>query len=249
MKHNKFSKLIERLLVCLPLIYIAVSSAYVIFNKNAKDSYYGETINETSYTPLDLTDMILDQEYYFNFNLVPQQSVASDTVDISASDITFVKSATTYTYSSATIRFYVTSAGNLLLQSYDGTSAISGNLSTDMISISFTYLGFRANNATTRTLLNNYLYERDYNQYSFLSNVLPYSMSEFNKLGFGKLDFTSWFTNIFMNGNTNNVYVQFVNSYLNYFLLVEVVYFIPMIIYWFIHFGESVIEKFTNKEF
>ena len=72
-------------------------------------------------------------------------------------------------------------------------------------------------------------------------------MSEFNKLGFNKINFTGFFVNIFHNGETN-VYIDFVNDYLNYMLLVETCYVLPMVLYWFIHMGEDILDRFSHKE-
>ena len=245
MKHNRFSKWIERLLVLLPLFYVAISSAYVIFNKNAKDSYYGENINESEYVNVSVDDFVIGNTYEFVISNGQADTIASrleivvedGQVVMNNSVITGVQYIVFYVEGGTTPYFFIRQ---------NGSNSNYTNLNIYSLDLSFVYASHSLTGTIGNTFLN-YFYTIEYNQYSYLNNVMTYSMSEFNKLGFGKLDFTSWFTNIFMNGNTNNVYVQFVNSYLNYFLMVECVYFIPMILYWFIHFGESVVDRFIRK--
>ena len=78
-----------------------------------------------------------------------------------------------------------------------------------------------------------------------LNNAFHYGICEFNKIGFDKLNFVNWFTNLFVS-NTSNLYVVFVNSYLNYMLFVECCIFLPYILLWFVRFCESIIDKFLG---
>lgn len=256
MRKNKFSKWIERILVCLPLFYIAISSAYVIFNKNAKDSYSDDFIQSVN-DITSINEYINNETYYVNnINIgnemysigIIYSSISIDVYDVFGFDtsldvVGFSMDKYNTTSGGFYTRAYYLDNGVLTASSQYWTGA--GRNLLDFTFVSNTSLSTSSTywKLSGTTQVTNYVLVQN-----TLNNVMTYSMSEFNNLGFGKLDFTSWFTNIFMNGDTNNVYVSFVNSYINYFLLVECVYFIPMIIYWFIHFGESVVEKFMNKE-
>lgn len=231
MRKNKFSKFIERILVCLPLLFVGITSAYVVFNKNAKDNY-------------DFSNFVVSNDFIINDKYYLQGNSLVRNVEYSFYDLNIVSNGSILDYVLNSIIDNINDISRIQIDNNGDTHFFVGANYITTISngtyylLDFIYLSHTGN-------IDNSLYVNSNN----LSNVFEYSLSKFNDMGFGKLDFTSWFTNIFMNGNTSNVYVQFVNSYLNYFLMVEVVYFIPMIIYWFIHFGESIIEKLTSKEF
>ena len=54
----KLSSIIFGILMCLPMFSILARVIYVQSNPNAKDSYYGETINEIQYINLGSQDNI-----------------------------------------------------------------------------------------------------------------------------------------------------------------------------------------------
>ena len=266
MKHRKFTKILESILVSLPLIYVGGVGLYATLNKNAKDSYSDSYVSSLSVVN-NSSLLKVDNQYYIDVpNFIDSVSGQYNIgYNFYVTDSNYdLKQLFGYTGSLDITGFY--------FRSYNDYVIIGSRLSDDSLGTRFSS---NANNLSTiqSDFLNDLFYftfkglapaiannsiNIDYNldtlvlrtvKFNTLAGALPYAMSEFNKLGFGKINFVGWFIDLFIIGNTNNVYVTFINSYLNYFLFAEVCYFIPMIFYWFIHFGERVIDKFSRKDF
>ena len=65
-KHHSIMGCIYACLIAIPMVSILSRVIYVQFNKNAKDSYYGETINERIDVKVDYTNLQGNNTYYFN---------------------------------------------------------------------------------------------------------------------------------------------------------------------------------------
>ena len=52
----------------MPICAIGVKCLYTTFNPNAKDSYYGETINQVNYTNVDQNNFQVNNKYQLLLN-------------------------------------------------------------------------------------------------------------------------------------------------------------------------------------
>lgn len=87
--------------------------------------------------------------------------------------------------------------------------------------------------------------EKTINQ-STLDNTFDYSIAKFVRDNDNyNIHFFDWFGNLFLkNGNTgvNAIYLNFINWYLNYALLVSVGYILFLLMLWFINFVRKILE-------
>ena len=83
---------------------------------------------------------------------------------------------------------------------------------------------------------------------NYLDNVFEYSVNQFiDENNFGNFDFFQWFSTFFLQDNAvNNLYVHFINWYMNYMLYVSLGYLIFSILMWFVNFFRSLVEKSTD---
>lgn len=232
---NKFAKWIEWLLDLLPLFAVLFSCLYVTFNDNAFESYTGN-VTETEYITFDETHMPLYGVYYnltYN-NTLPAAgtSIYFDNVEIIQSNLTEQQKLSLLDTNRISIWYNST---------YDATYITWSNLGTNLSTTNTTLL-IKFDVLNIASALNGKQIVFNKIEINGLDNAFQYSLYKFNELGFDKLNFINWFTGLFLNG-TSNVYTTFINGYLNYFLLVECTYVLPMVLYWFIHLGERLISK------
>lgn len=83
-----------------------------------------------------------------------------------------------------------------------------------------------------------------------LDNVFEYSMGTFIQNNqFGKLNLFSWFFDLFLDSSTmNNMYIQFINWYLNFVLLVSLTYVLFLVLMWFVNFARRILTKSFDFE-
>lgn len=236
---NKFAKWIEWLLDLLPLFAVLFSCLYVTFNSNAFESYYGETVNEEIKTYYDTDDLVENNHYYLQTTIATNKN--TETYHETRMYVTnLVCDGVSYP-TVEWIRYYYTNNYNTLqLMNAQSVTQLNIERVNTTALLEFDFLGFTGDNYFE--MLNGMYYTVSYNNYSYLNNSFTYALSQFNDLGFDKLNFINFFTGLFLNG-TSNVYTTFINGYLNYFLLVECTYVLPMVLYWFIHLGERLISK------
>ena len=76
-----------------------------------------------------------------------------------------------------------------------------------------------------------------------LDDVFEYSISRFiSENSFGRLDFFQWFSNLFID-SSNNLYIHYINWYMNYTLYVSLAFLIFMVLMWFINFARKLLER------
>ena len=261
---KRFFKIIKRLILLLPMSFLMVTSLYVVINPNAKESYSGNAIYDVQYKfntneVETIDDLVVGNIYKYTLsssyldNLDDRSVIFYTTYfrwengtalydyEVEKNNTTRIMYLEKYSYY---VRLLNTNASILL-------SPVSFTSNTFPISFYFTYVDYASNVLDVANVsISDYLpiIDVEIDTSGSLNNALTYAMSEFNSIGFGKLDFITWFASIFSN-NTNNVYIQFANSYFNYVLFVECVAILPMFIHWIIHLFEDAIDyiKIGNK--
>lgn len=178
--------IIFAVLMMAPFFSILTRCLYVSCNKNAKDSYYGDTIN--SYEDKTITSfeqIVIGQTYKFTSSSNTEVINANQTKRIYFTDLNILS------YSTNLQTWY----DNMYLAEaftttyYDGHSYIAPIInnviqpSLDMYSYNCIFT-FTLSNILTPTgytyneLWDNYLSIRIYNNYSFLDNAFDYSISQ-----------------------------------------------------------------------
>lgn len=249
---NKFAKWIEWLLDLLPLFAVLFMCLYVTFNPNAKDSYSGLNENTQENVIVNtLDDFDFTKTYYIGSSSLDENSSSGRTTsNLNVNNFTVIYQPSTSNIPNDIVKiyFYVNSGQNLINYYFFDTNNTQYYLSSNNTFLfscnihSFTSTVNNQGNLDYVLQHSELLYYIEYFNYQQLDNNFEYSLSKFNDLGFDRLNFVNWFTGLFLNG-TSNVYTTFINGYLNYFLLVECTYVLPMVLYWFIHLGERLISK------
>ena len=184
-KHNhKITELIKicifGLLMIAPLFASVSQMLYVTFNKNAKDSYYSETINQSEYVNVD--NLQLNKNYYFN-NSNPTSSLLTITgIRITIENLSNYVGPyqTTIESNINNIKYlYFSNSGtsNAYIGFQDVTYTTIQNVSfANSINFNFDFLGTNTN--TIDTFLLDRLYTLEYNKYSFLDNAFYYGVDQ-----------------------------------------------------------------------
>lgn len=78
-----------------------------------------------------------------------------------------------------------------------------------------------------------------------LDTAFEYSIGQFITANeFGKLDFFSWFSGIFLDNTAHDlIYIHFINWYLNYALYVSISFLLFHILYFFIDFIRKLMDR------
>lgn len=81
-----------------------------------------------------------------------------------------------------------------------------------------------------------------------LDTAFEYVISQFiTENSFGNIDFFSWFSGYFLDSTShNNLYIHFINWYLNYVLYVSISLVIFHVLYFFIDVIHNVMNKSSN---
>lgn len=256
MRKNKFIKLIEHILVALPMLMILATTCYTIFNSNAKDSY-SDSLQLKLVEDNNIDNFTEGSTYFLFTNGASLPVNASQTVLIKfdnwVSNMTFPNTATYFTlgYSRGHTTTYSVTFYDVN-KSYISNREIATGTNYDNINeTSFRYLGYDTLSGNANAMVISTLEVKQLVSYigaNTLDGAFEYSMGKFNELGFDKLNFTGFFEDIFFEGQPN-VYLTFVNNYLNYMLFVECTFILPLVLYWFIHIGEHIVHKFEEGGF
>lgn len=232
-KGKNLTHLLYGILMLLPFCSILARVIYVQSNQNALDSYYGENINQvtTNYASSNNYDsnilyyydsrLILNTEYSGSFYGVIKFVTGSD--NITSSNIDFINSSVrAYCYRGTSTTFYDNENNSLVIAGFV------------LITIS---------NLTSATNVYHAIYYYTYIDYSYLDNVFDYSLHNFIEDNNYNVDFFGWFNNLFLNQSGKNLlYLNFVNWYLNYALLVSAGYILFLLFLWFINFARKLLE-------
>lgn len=241
-KRNNILNLIYALIIAVPIFSILVRSAYIVVNKNAKDSYSSSGYVEKTSIFTAPNTMIEGETYTFKLNNQINGNINFVFYsDININWIDYGVPVHEYNgfclYGNSYPLTYLLSYGeigdNLM---YEFTS-----LQTNIVNeFTFTYIQSRDNTTFNGYELINYQYQK-----ATLDNAFDYSLSKFvDENSFGKLNFFEWFFDIFMDSNQlNNLYIRYVNWYMNYVLLVSCSYILFLVLMWFVNYSRRILER------
>lgn len=244
MKLHKLYFWLLSILSFVPLGAILGRTFYVQKNQNAylsySDKYYDEEIELTNYTQFN--ENVIYQATYHDYTTttytytpwIKYDYISIDWVDYGASN------------SFNAIEFRIRTNDNFiqLRDTNSNTANLFNVWGSTLKNFSFNFISCDAFN--NQPLANNVVFNTYVLTTGNLDNAFTYSIKEFNDIGFNKIQFVQWFTNMFT--TSDNLYVVFINSYANYFLFVSTSMLLPYFIYWFVTLIISYMSRFTRKE-
>lgn len=235
LKHNHsltdlLKILLFAILMLAPIFSVAVRCAYVVCNKNAYQSYYGETINEKEYVDIETYEE--NQTYHF----VSTQNTLTSTFNNNYFTCTRIENIV----STPTISQNIKSTNNGFLYFNSGTNAptlalfnndtniMYLNLNTFIVEFDIVNLATQQNQ---NTQLISYLKNIEYNNYSYLDNVFEYSVSQLEESNlFNWTENTAIFSGIQTMTTQLGITNQTIPILLVYWFLLTVIYVIIDII-------------------
>lgn len=231
-KYRTLMGFIYALIMLLPFSGIALRCLYVTFNKNAFQSYSDTTSVETSLN----YQSVIGNEYIINWVDNTTGQTNNTTVILKYNDINV-----TAPNGSVAFRY----GNNARLTFFDSTNTQLGYL--DNIK-TFTYT---ANDTTTlapQPWFNRQLVIRTFGK---LDNAFDYSLYTFlNENGVGRLNLTNWFVDTFLDETSHNMlYINYVNWYMNYSLLISCVYLLYLVLMWFITLARRLLTSFDERSY
>lgn len=180
---HKLTKLLKvgifSLVMLAPFMAIASKVAYTTFNKNAKDSYYGQTINEKTETQITNIEDLKSSDYKFNNNIINLENTNGQfRINIK----NFTSDNITNGEQINNIRFYSYPTGNETTIMYaafyiDNTFFISKNLNLQSIEFYCYIENFTYDNTSYEPFITSF-YKISYNKNSYLDNAFYYAIDQ-----------------------------------------------------------------------
>lgn len=247
-RHTNFMRLIYATLLALPFVAILSRVIYVQSNKNAYQSYEAQTHYKDNFVKINNANQIYEGLQYhivYNEEYESNYSPYFYYIDTSLDITTFNRYDPLITY----VKMQITSANRIFFYNEEETSfCYNEDWGTTITDIVFTSTGRVTNSSFINQGKTQVLFitiEKD-----TLDNVFEYSVNKFiENNNFGKINLFQWTTDLFFdNNNVNNMYVGFINWYLNYTLLVSATYILFLVLMWFINYARRLLERGMNYD-
>lgn len=272
-KKKNLLNVLYAVLIALPLFSILGRVLYTQWNQNAKDSYSGN--NTFTYyekyegaAPSNAinneSDIVLGNYYFIDGIYVSQLSndayLSLEYTNDSSFELYDTPSVSTphsdYLKDIVKITINLEKDYYSIFYWVDENNYISFQGSAGYVEGTFIFKGyddindFCVNGNITISTLQITTYTEVSQTSSSLDNAFDYSISQFvNENDFGKLNFFTWFSDLFLSNNSvNNLYIHFVNWYLNYTLYVSLGYILWLVLMWFVSFIRRLLEKTSTYE-
>lgn len=248
MKQLKISHLFHWLyaiLMLLPVFSVLFTCLYVCFNKNAKDSYFGDTINNE--TIIYTNDFNGNDKFYLS---IPNSSLSQfnnaggieftyiliDNLEVinnsTSQDLTGVFKLGFYSNNNVEYLVYFINESNP-----SGYQFYLSNNYSGLLEISFNVLG-ASERFYTFSEGNDIIYKFEYNKYSYLDNVFYYSFDQV-----ANSDMFGWANNSFIcepfkfitglfgvqSDNAINTYLSYWGSISIIWLVFDLVLYVPLL--------------------
>lgn len=166
----------------LPVFAIGVTCAYAIFNKNAYQSYYGDTINEINYVATETEDLQRNKEYkMFDYPTLTESGWQD--YFICGNNFQIIRTSTEFDPTNIVkFGFYVASSRTSVLF-YTANNTLVKEYYFDVnptLQFSFTFESFERRYTFNHLQLmsDDFLNEVQYNSNSFVSEVFYYSIDK-----------------------------------------------------------------------
>lgn len=234
-------KIIYGFLLFMPLLAIGVTCSYAIFNKNAYQSYYGETINEENFITIDKNKLTSENTYYFISNPIAQTETTSVTI--------YVNDLTRNNQSLPTcnnIRFVYQNNVNYIFYYNDGTYLGENNLNTSSINVKFDFV-YSTQIINLNSVYNKFYY-LEYKELSFVSEVFYYSIDKVQQSPlFNWAEKSAIYTGMTTTCNALNITTPFIPLLMTYWLIISVIYILYDIILVILHIFHKKIHQLEDS--
>lgn len=262
LKHRNLLGCLFAVILAMPLIQVGVRCAYTIFNKNAKDSYSGANGYSIQYkyqsnAVNDINDIQVGHLYTLTLNSQP--SVSSTQRVFLSQGVFNVDNYTerfnmdAQTLSSTLLSIRIATSTLSINDNYTGASLFQVSYTNITFPYSFDFL-FYSFDSNFTNLTDYPVTESNYNEIAdvditnegTLDNAFDYSIRKITESNnIGELKFFTWFADIFLDldNPSNALYINFINWYFNYALLVSAVYILFLALMWFIMWVRKLLER------
>lgn len=247
---KSITNLIYGLIILLPMFSILGRVIYTQSNLNAKDSYYGETINKVIVDSVSYTQLKVGEVYNYQTSAnIPYQLQSEFSFNVTNFSRAFPTMSATNQLKVNRVVIKSQNNATYVFFYQNNTYVSDTNLGTSLVDFTFTF-----KDSISGTLDDYYSYftHTSYVDYSYLDNAFEYSLHTFTKENnLGNVDMFGWFTDMFLSSNNvkNNLYVGFVNWYLNYAMLVSSGYLLFLVLIWFINYVRKIMDKSMYHDF
>lgn len=241
LKHKSIMGIIYGVLLLMPFLCIFSRVIYVQSNKNAYQSYSG--------TKVDKIEQINNAQSYvdtFTYNVKPIQTTHGTSPKQKFSTI----SIENLNVNSTQFSIYSNQTGAYLIMFWDDNNTETeryywGNPNGNN---SFDEFYFTKESGTSLFEYANVFLIYETNEK--LDNVFEYSVSQFiDDNNFGKVNLFNWFTDLFLDDNAhNNMYVHYINWYLNYSMLVSCMHLLFLVLMWFVNYSKRLLDRGMNYD-
>ena len=245
LKSKNLTNLILAFLLALPICAIAGRVIYTQSNKNAYQSY--SEISSETHVLVSANNTLIQGNTYM-INLLDEGSGYSDNIYFDSCTIDFNYIAgTEISYDVAGIRFYPNNTHfRLITPTNVGYSYELNDAKREYLN-GQTFTWSRGNLIEPNQAVRFYAITYTSGK---LDNAFEYSLKSFvADNDFGQMDLTSWFSGLFLRSSAhNNLYIGFINWYLNYAMLVTLVHFLFLVLMWFINYCRRLIDRSMNYD-
>lgn len=248
---NIIGKIIYGTLLFMPLLNVLGTSIYAIANKNAYESYYGETINQQDNILLTTNDSFeLNQKYIFDSNTYTTtgqvQGAYARGITFSNFKILSIANFTLNVSEPTFMGMYIDNNNNLSITLKNDNNSQIIYFNGNQLVFEFTYLSdnFNSNFKTTNTL-----YKVEYKNYSFLDNAFEYGIYKTENS-----PYYNWTTETAINDvihqttTTLGINNSFVDLLLTYWLLMTIIYVIYDLGLMLIQIAHKKVHKICDKD-
>lgn len=244
------------LLLLVPMFSIAIRCLYVVFNKNAYQSYSNFNSETHEYVNVDsFDDLIVGNTYKFISNNDGFSTITNVNSYMQVENVNIISASRTITEEQAQsiTRFGLYLYNNNTLLRFNDDSGIQNiAFNSGFATFTFTYLGLiNVNTSNTfESYFDSTVYSNNLTNYgNTLDNVFEYSIQQFvDKHGNGLINFFALLQDYFMQSTSANaLYFTFANWCLNYVLLVSCVWLLFSVLMWFINYCNYMLNTSFRK--
>lgn len=246
-KENIIGKIIYAFLMFIPLLAIGVTCLYVIFNKNAYQSYYGQNINQ--YQNINLqnnsqlidndNDLYMENSYFVNTTL--SGTITYQDVSVESGN-----------FANPTEENMQIIANSNRLYFYRGTSITFYNdnnqTSFVMTSMSGVILKFTNIQSTPNQVIAPAFYYIQYEDVSYVSEAFYYSIDKIQKSPlFNWSSNTTTYSVLQLTCTTLGITPQFIPMLLSYWLMMSLMYLLYDIALLIVHMAHNRIHDIESS--
>lgn len=244
-KHRNILGFIYSLFLLLPFFNVLGRVCYVTINKNAHLSYSDSIIDKTELVSSN-SNLSSGLTYYLQWD--SSINGRGDGSKIWYSDITIDWSSYGAPSGVDYVAFSTYYASDNTRYTYLFNDSSSSAYFVFWSTIDFADFYFTVSKDVQLNGVNDYSLYFISKTFDTLDNAFDYSLNKITNNNLGNVKWFNFIGNLFLDDNSqNNLYINFINWYMNYALLVSVVYVLFMVLMWFIQWIRRLLERGLDK--